>query len=102
MSGEGERAIERALELARARLLALERGELEGLETLDRDLEAACAAAAGDLAEVDRPLLQELLAIQAAADAVLGGMLRETSERMAKLRTGQAVTAAYRPGSAAR
>ncbi|WP_322795343.1 hypothetical protein [Tepidiforma sp.] len=102
MNGDGERAIERALALARERLLALERGELEGLDVIDRELQSACTAAAGDLAEGDRLLLDELLAIQAAADGLLAGMMRETSGRMARLRSGQAVTAAYRAVDGAR
>lgn len=102
MKGAGERAIERALALARQRLLALERGELERLDVTDRELQSACAAAARDLEEGDRPLLDELLAIQGAADGLLAGMMRETAGRMARLRSGQAVTAAYRAGDGGR
>ncbi|WBL36555.1 hypothetical protein O0235_03075 [Tepidiforma flava] len=97
---DGRRPVERALELARERLRLLEAGgEFEGLETLDADLAAACAAAGADLRAGDAPLIEELLAVHAAADRLISAELAALGARMRRLREGQAGSAAYRAGA---
>ncbi len=96
---EGERPIERALEVARQRLRLLEAGGgFEGLEALDADLMAACEAASAGLREGDGALIEELLAIHAAAGRLIEAELAAASGRMRRLRKGQAGSAAYRAG----
>ncbi|GIW19275.1 MAG: hypothetical protein KatS3mg064_2432 [Tepidiforma sp.] len=96
----GERAIERALELARQRLRLLEAGgEFEGLEALDGELAAACAAAGADLRASDARLVEELLAIHAAAGRLIDAELAALGGRIRRLREGQAGSAAYRAGA---
>lgn len=97
---EAGRPIQRALELARARLALLQGGgEFAGLEELDRALEEACRAAAADGRPGDEQPLGELLAVQRAGDAILAAELAAIGARLRRLREGQAGNAAYRAGS---
>lgn len=97
---DDRRPIERALDAARERLRLLEAGgEFEGLEALDAELAAACAAAGADLRAGDGPLIDELLAIHAAAGRLIDAELAALGGRMRRLREGRAGSAAYRAGA---
>ncbi len=93
---EGERPLDRALALAQRRLLLLQAGAVEELAEVDAALLGACAAAQSELAPGDGPVIDEILAIQRAADLLLAEQMAATGARIRELRAGQAGRAAYR------
>jgi hypothetical protein len=99
----GRRPIDDALELARERLRLLSEGdvveEAARLEELDAALLAACERAAADARPGDAQLVDELMAIAAAAGRLLAEELDATGARIRRLREGQAGNAAYRSAS---
>ncbi|GIW13411.1 MAG: hypothetical protein KatS3mg062_0850 [Tepidiforma sp.] len=103
MPGTRGRAIDEALALARERLALLLEGaaveEPERLEALDAALLQACGRAMTDAEPGDRQVLDELLAIHAAADRLIAAELEATGARLRRLRRGQSTSAAYRAGA---
>jgi hypothetical protein len=99
----GRRPIDDALELARERLRLLSEGdvveEAARLEELDAGLLAACELAAADVRPGDAQLVDELMAITAAAGRLIAEELDATGARIRRLREGQAGNAAYRSAS---